>query len=58
MFEQGHKVKRLIVKGEKHLMFEATDVEDNFRVSNPVPGNGGGVRLARVVVCWHVLWGK
>ena len=39
-------------------MFEATDVEDNFRVSNPVPGNGGGVRLASVVVCWHVLGSK
>ena len=61
MFEQGHKVKRLIVRGdifEKHLMFEATDVEDNFRVSNPVPGNGGGVRLASVVVGRHVLGGK
>ena len=39
-------------------MFEATDVEDNFRVSNPVPGNGGGVRLASVVVCRHVLGSK
>ena len=39
-------------------MFEATNVEDNFRVSNPVPGNGGGVRLASVVVCRHVLGSK
>ena len=39
-------------------MFEATNVEDHFRVSNLVIGNGGGVGLASDMTNWHVLGSK
>ena len=41
-----------------NLMFEATNVEDHFRVYNLVVGYGGWVRLSWDMTSWHVLRSK
>ena len=42
----------------EYLMFEATNVEDHFRVGNLVIGYGGWVWLPRNMPSRHVFWCK